>query len=254
VANDFVKQVIVTHAHPDHVMAVPVFRQMFPEVSVLASAPAAKTLSIEKAVAFFRKMDAAFNDVFASAGSDAGQAVSPSSEESQIAIDRVVGEGDLIEVSEGVSFRVLETPGHSDCSLSFHEPNSNVLLISDATGYYLPDEDLLWPNYFTGYGAYVKSIERLAGIGAEILCLSHNAVIRGADDVADYFHNALAATEEYHQHILAKAKTGKSVREIAGPLGAAVYEKTGHLTVDFFQKNCALLVRNSLEHEGIELA
>ena len=30
VARDQVQQVVVTHAHPDHVMAVPVFRQMFP--------------------------------------------------------------------------------------------------------------------------------------------------------------------------------------------------------------------------------
>ncbi len=57
IARDFVRQVIVTHAHPDHVMAIPVFREMFPEVSVIASAPAAKTLQIEKAVSFFCKMD-----------------------------------------------------------------------------------------------------------------------------------------------------------------------------------------------------
>ena len=29
---DSVKQVIVTHAHPDHVMAVPLFRDMFPRL------------------------------------------------------------------------------------------------------------------------------------------------------------------------------------------------------------------------------
>ena len=32
-----VKQAIITHAHPDHVMAVPMFRELFPEVSVAAS-------------------------------------------------------------------------------------------------------------------------------------------------------------------------------------------------------------------------
>ncbi len=40
IAADYVRQVIVTHAHPDHVMAVPLFREMFPGVQVIASATA----------------------------------------------------------------------------------------------------------------------------------------------------------------------------------------------------------------------
>ena len=62
VARDTVRQVVVTHAHPDHVMAIPVFREMFPNVSVVASESAAKTLQIEKAVSFFCKMDGALTD------------------------------------------------------------------------------------------------------------------------------------------------------------------------------------------------
>ena len=35
-------------------------------------------------------------------------------------MDRVVGEGDVIAVDD-LSWTVLETPGHSDCSISLHE-------------------------------------------------------------------------------------------------------------------------------------
>ena len=65
------------------------------------------------------------------------------------------------------AFEVLETPGHSVCSLSFYEPNDQVLVISDATGYYLPDQDYMWPGYFTSYSDYLDSIKRLADKGAE---------------------------------------------------------------------------------------
>ena len=41
IAREFVKQLIVTHAHPDHVMAVPLLREMFPGITVLASETAA---------------------------------------------------------------------------------------------------------------------------------------------------------------------------------------------------------------------
>lgn len=248
------KQVVITHAHPDHVMAVPALREAYPEIEVLASDPAAKTLAMEKAVSFFCKMDDGLTGALAGAGLIAESQRRPAMAESTISVDRVLKDGEQIEVDENVCYRVLETPGHSDCSLSFHDPGENILIISDATGYYMPEHDWWWPNYFTDYGAYLGSIKRLAEIGAQVVCLSHNGVIRGAEDVAAYFQGAIATTEAYHARIVDEAKSGKSVREIAGGLGADVYEKTQLMPLEFFQKNCGILVKNSLRHEGIEIA
>lgn len=248
---DSVKQVVVTHAHPDHVMAVPLFRDLFPEVSVLASESASKTLSAEKAISFFVKMDDALTASLIGNGVIQDEYRRPPMTDSHIAVDRILRAGDTIEVDEGVVFQVLETPGHSECSLSFHEPNGKVLIISDATGYYLPQEQYWWPNYFSGYGAYVDSIECLANKGAEVLCLSHNAVIQGASDVAAYFRNSLDATRQYHDRIINETKAGKTTREIAHTLGEEVFQKTPLFPVEFFQKNCGLLAKLSLAHEGI---
>lgn len=248
IAADYVRQVIVTHAHPDHVMAVPLFREMFPGVTVIASATAAKTLQAEKAVAFFCKMDDALTGALIQSGVVGEQHRRPPLAANQIPVDRVVKEGDRIEVDEGVALEVLETPGHSDCSLSFYDAARRVLIISDATGYYVPQHDTWWPNYFTDYGAYVRSIERLAALDTDVLCLSHNGVIRGADDVRDYFRRALQVTRAYHERIVADAKTGKPAEEIAAALGAEVYQKTQLMPPDFFVKNCGLLVKMSLKH------
>ena len=252
VGHDLVRRVVVTHAHPDHVMAIPLFREMFPDVTVIASESAAKTLQIEKAVSFFGKMDGALTDWLIGSGLIAEAGRQAPRTEKQIAVDRTVREGDNIDVGNGVAFGVLETPGHSHCSLSFHEPEENTLIISDATGYYLPDQDFMWPGYLTDYGDYLHSIERLANLGAETLCLSHNAVIRGTADVAAYFRQALDKTEQYHRHIVAKTKSGASVQEIAEELGSDIYERTRQLSPDFFHKNCSLLVKHSLRHAGIE--
>lgn len=251
--HDRVRQVIVTHAHPDHVMAIPAFREMFPNVSVVASEAAAKTLQIEKAVSFFCKTDNALTDWMIGSGRLPESQRQTPRKESQIAVDRTVCEGDTVEVDTDVSFRVLETTGHSHCSLSFHEPDENILIISDATGYYMPDQDFMWPGYLTNYGQYLQSIIRLGEVGAETLCLSHNAVIQGAEDVATYFRRAVAETEQYHQQIVAKAQAGTSIQAIAEELGSDIFERTGQLSLGFFHKNCELLVKNSLRHEGIEL-
>ena len=248
----FIRQLVVTHAHPDHVMAVPLFREMFPGMTVLASEAAAAVLSAEKAIAFFRQVDEALTGSLLKAELITDEDRPRPLAEDRIAVDRIIKEGDAIAVGDDAAFTVLETPGHSDGSLSFHEAGGGVLIISDATGYYMPDEDTWWPNYFSGYAAYLDSMTRLAGLGAEVLCLSHNGVITGAEDVRAYFDGAIAATEAYHRRIVDEAKAGKSVRQIAEELGAEVYEKTPLLPLEFFQKNCGLMVKQSLRHEGLE--
>ncbi len=248
---DIVKQVIVTHAHPDHVMAVPLFREMFPGVEILASAAAAKTMSAEKAVSLFCKIDGALTDSLLKAGQIGEQHKPEPLGEMRIAVDRLLKEGDAVTI-EGTAFAVLETPGHSDCSLSFHQPEAGILIVSDATGYYVPEHDAWWPNYFGGYDGYLGSMRRLREIGAEILCLSHNAVIQGADEVKGYFDRDIAATEAYHERIIGEIESGKTVRRLAEELGSEIYEKTQLLPLDFFQKNCGVLVKQSLKREGID--
>jgi len=244
--------VVVTHAHPDHVMAVPLFREKFPEVTVLASEAGAETLLIEKALSSFGKIDAAFTASLTEAGVIGEEHHPKPLAKNRITVDRVLRDGDTVAVDAGVSFTVLETPGHSECSLSFHDPVERVLIISDATGYYMPEEDFLWPNYFVDYGTYISSIERLTALGAEILCLSHNAVLKGAADVKAYFEMAMAATKDYHARIVSEAKAGKAVRRIAEQLGSEVYGKTQLLPLEFFQKNCGVMVKLSLKHEGMQ--
>ena len=248
---DFVKQVVVTHAHPDHVMAIPALREIFPGVEVLASKVAAKTLSVEKAVAFFCKMDKALTDSLVQGGFATEEQCAAALSEMQIAVDRTLTDGDKIDV-DGLSIEVLQTPGHSDCSICLYEPAGRVLVASDATGFHLPEKSFWWPCYFGGYAAHIETIERLAGMDVESLCLGHNCAITGADEVKKYFADALAATKAYHQHIVDDARSGKSIREIAEQLGSEVYQQSPLLPVDFFQKNCGLMVKQSLAHEGIE--
>lgn len=244
---DLIKQVIITHAHPDHVMGVPVFRELFPNVTVSASKMAAGTLTVEKAVGFFTKIDGLLTEALLKAGSIEEKHRPEPLKEKQIIIDRILADGDTMTIGQR-TLNVLATPGHTDCSLSFHEPSSGLLIISDVTGYYIPESGYFWPNYFTGYGATLESIRRLAALDAEIVFLSHNAVIKGAEDVKAYFDNAIAATEAYHERIVTELESGKSPEEIARQLGIEVHEKTPLLNVEFFQKNCELLVKQSAKY------
>lgn len=246
-----VGEIVITHAHPDHVMAIPMLREMFVNAKVCASKVAEATLMAEKAVKFFGKVDVALTEALIKAGSITAQQRPEPLKENQIPVDRTIGDGDTVAVDKMV-FTVIETPGHSDCSLSFYEGTESILIISDATGYYMPDQGFFWPNYFTSYANYLDSIRRLAALSTEVLCLSHNAAIKGANAVRAYFEGAISATQAYHDRIVTLAKTGMTVKEIAEQLGGEAYEKIQMLPVEFFEKNCSLLVKQSLKHEGIK--
>jgi glyoxylase-like metal-dependent hydrolase (beta-lactamase superfamily II) len=245
-----IKQLVVPHAHPDHVMAVPLFKELCPGITVVASEAAAGVLAAEKAVSFFCKIDGALTAFLLKNGEvEEKHRISPPAD-MVIPVDRTIGEGDTLTAGDSI-FNVLATPGHSHCSLSFHEEDKGILIVSDAASYYMPEGDYWWPNYFTSYPAYVDSITRLAALNAEVLCLGHHGVITGTAGVAAHFGDALAATEAYHQRIVDEVKAGISVRALAEQLGKEVYQKTQLLPLDFFQKNCGLVIKQSLKHEGI---
>ena len=250
VRRETIKQLVITHAHPDHVMAVPGLREVLPGLTVAASAAAAETLAAPKAVAMFVQLDALLTESLRSSGAVAPDACSPPAAIEQIPVDRVLQEGDRILVGR-CGFQVLQTPGHSDCSLSFYEPSQGILLVSDATGYFVPEDRSWWPCYFAGYNSYLGSIERLAALDAQLLCLSHNGVVRGPAEIRAYFKDALAATRAYHARIVRETKAGTPGRRLAEELGREIYEKAPVLPLEFFQKNCSGLVKQSLKHEGL---
>lgn len=251
VAGDGIRRVLVTHAHPDHVMGLPLFRARFPEARFVASPQAAKTLGVEKAVGFFSKIDGMLTESLLKSGWIEERHRPQTPVGATIGIDETVGEGDTVAAA-GFGLRVMATPGHSDCSISFFEPERRVLISADVTPYYIPAHDYWWPNYFTGYAEYLSSMERVAALGAEIVCLGHTAAVRGADAAGDFFARAIAATRAYHGRIVGEARAGRAAEEIAGALAAEVFERLPPLLpLDFFQKNCALLVKQSMAHEGI---
>ena len=140
-----VTQLVITHAHPDHVMAVPQIRQAFPGIAVLASPIAAQTLANEKAVSFFRKMDGSLIEGLSKAGLIAAESEQASSDEMTIVVDRTVGEGDTIRRTESRS-TCSPRPG-TVIAAKLPRRRGGLLIISDATGYYMPEHDDWWPNY-----------------------------------------------------------------------------------------------------------
>ncbi len=237
---------VVPHAHPDHVMAVPKLRELFPNATVYASPVAAGVMAAEKAIAFFSKIDQALTASLLQMGSINESHKPQPLAEMTIPVDVKLNDGDTVG-----PFTVVDTHGHSDCGLSFHDPTAGVLVVSDATPYYFAESDVYWPCYFTSYRQYVGAMRRLESLDAEVLCLGHNMAITGTADIRAFFDAAIAATETYHRRIVEEIGGGRGADELAKQLGEEIYAKTQLLPVEFFQKNCALLVQQSMRYAGL---
>lgn len=132
--------IVQTHSHPDHIGAT---RTIKAETGCSVAVHPAEKAWIEDV-----KLQAAERPV---PGFD--QLVA-----GQVAIDRTLGEGDIIDLGCGLKLHVLETPGHSKGSISLLLPGHNILFTGDAVpvaGEVPVYEDVL---------ASVRSVKRLQAI------------------------------------------------------------------------------------------
>jgi glyoxylase-like metal-dependent hydrolase (beta-lactamase superfamily II) len=119
----------------------------------------------------------------------------------------IVGEGDIIDLG-GVSAHIMETPGHSSCSISAYVPSLNVLFPSDGGGIPYLDTILAAPN--SNFTRYQESLERLKNLEVDILCADHYGYITG---------------EEARGYIALSAETAAERRKEM----EEVYKRTGEL-------------------------
>ena len=152
--------VICTHAHPDHIEAV----QMFKNASVLM------TLH-EEEWHFIETMDHYIRASFG-VGTDA------------IAPDFLLKEGDLS--LPGLEFKVLHTPGHSPGSASIYWPGQKVLFTGDVVF----KQGIGRTDVPGGDGSLLKeSIRRLSTLESEWLLSGHGEIIEGGQSVKANFEH-----------------------------------------------------------------
>ena len=203
--------IALTHTHPDHIGALPYLKHLWPHAKVVASPVAAEALCKEEMLKPFLYVDRSIGEIMKAKGEI--EELPPAPEEYNFEVDWTVEEGDKIDLGSGIVWTVYHTPGHSPCHMSLFEEKESTLIIGDATGFYSPEKDVFWPNYFQSLEKYCNTIRKLAALPAQRGALSHNCVIEG--NVRRHLEKALMATERYHTEIMERIGAGEDVKEIA---------------------------------------
>ena len=243
-----IKYIALTHTHPDHIGAVPHLKRLWPHLKIAAGSVAAKLLKSQRMIKEFRQTDRTISEIMINKGEIAE--LPPELENYIFEVDKVLEEGDRLELGSGIAWTVYHTPGHSPCHMSLYEEKEGTLAIGDATGFYVPEKGVFWPNYFDSLEAYCNSIRKLSALPARRGALSHNAVVDGW--LEGYFQKAIKATESYHLEMLERLGKGEDPEKIALEKAKWVNSLTDIQTFEVMYSLAKLMLARSQSEAGKE--
>ncbi|MBT6615070.1 MAG: MBL fold metallo-hydrolase [Deltaproteobacteria bacterium] len=176
----------LSHVHFDHCGSTGYLRQVYPDVTICASSISAEIISKPSALKLIGKLSAV-----------------PGMTEAQkfktFTIDRIIEDGDSIDLHENGVLRAVATPGHTRDMTSFYLPQLRTLIPSEAAG--VPaGNGHIYSEFLVDYEAYFSSINRLANLDFERILCAHRCFYDG-EDAAGYFEDAIDQTIGFKDRI-----------------------------------------------------
>src|SRR4030042_2701591 len=213
-----ITKLLILHSHVDHVGTVPFFKRRYPNVEVYASARCWEILQMPKAI---ESINAFGRSVAKRMGREGVHATYDLAWRNDIT-GTIVSEGDRIDLDDLV-VQIIETPGHSSCSLSAYVPQFKTLFASDAGG--VPYKGKILPLGNSNFTLFQHSLEKLKDLAVEYVCADHYGYIAG-NEARDFFRPTIEFARQE------RASLEEAYRR-TGDIDIIARE----LTADFYRKN-----------------
>ena len=182
---------LILHAHFDHLGIIPFLKRRMPQLEVYASSRAWKVLTNPKAIETINTFSSFTNELL-------GAKQSLSSFDAEWRDDvkgTTIGEGEALDLGS-MTVKIMETPGHSSCSISAYIPEIKALFASDGGG--IPFRDEIIPSGNSNYTQFEQSLMRLNALDVEYLCADHYGYVTG-DEARAFIGNAIEAAKLFRE-------------------------------------------------------
>ncbi|WP_237714924.1 MULTISPECIES: MBL fold metallo-hydrolase [Pelosinus] len=189
--------ICISHSHYDHIGAIPYLKTQWPTSQVLGAEYAKQTLNKPNALKLIRSLSFEAAQIY---GADS----IVDYDDAMMKVDRIICDSDVLELGD-LSIRVLETRGHTKCSLSFLIDN-DTLFPSESTGY-MSKSRKIYPAFLTSCSEAVDSIHKCQKLNPQFIISPHYGLVNERD-TQSYWENCLLAVKETKEFILRLASQG----------------------------------------------
>jgi len=182
----------LTHSHFDHAGAAPYLHRKLPGTRIAASLKAAQILNKPSAIRTIRRLNAEYErDMADRIGTEDVSFEA-------LTVDFKLQDGDRLELGNGCCFEIIETPGHTNDSLSYYAPDTGIVIAGEAAGVF--EDGFMHSPYLTSFNDYINSIEKLRSLHPAALCIAHNGILAGAE-IKRFLTEAATAARSYRDMI-----------------------------------------------------
>lgn len=181
----------LTHSHFDHIGAAHYLKNVWPEMKIAGSSKIGEVLARPNAVELIIKL----NTEAIQAAQSWGVTSIYEKPFSPFDLDFTVSSGQVIDLGENSSVKVIHTPGHTWDSMSYWLPEKKILIAGEAVGCDDGYGDIV-TEFLVDYDQYRTSLEKLAQLDAEILCPGHKIILTGPDS-KDYTRSSLRQAADF---------------------------------------------------------
>ncbi|MBO5666621.1 MAG: MBL fold metallo-hydrolase [Firmicutes bacterium] len=204
--------VLLTHTHYDHAGGIPALKRRWPQLTVVASEYAKNVFQREGAQREMHRLAkvAAAQYLGEAAETPEKKAMLDYPAE-QMQVDRVVKMDDRISLGD-LTVKVLETPGHTNCSLSFYLEEPKILYHSESTGCYAP-EGRIEPSVLTSFDQSLASTQLCKAQGAEHVISPHFGLVE-AMEAELYFDEAIREISGQREFLRVRVQAGMTPDDI----------------------------------------
>lgn len=230
--------ILISHSHYDHIGAIPYLKEEWPNSKVYGAEHARGILTRQNALSTIRELGRQAAAIY-------GSGVLKEYDDELLKVDECIRDGDILDLGRS-SIRVLETPGHTKCSLSFLIDNET-LFPCETTGC-MSKSGKIYSAFITSYSEAIAAVYKCQATNPRYIISPHFGQV-SKEDIVGYWENCILAIEETKAFILDLAEQGYAEAKILAEYEKAFRDEQSRLEqpVNAFRLNAQAMIKTVLK-------